>query len=126
MNLTGNEKPDFRTICNFKRECKELIEEVFKETVTIAKALGIPELGHISTDGTKMKANVSNNYTLSEEEIEGIERANDKRLKSAAQNAVSLSDPEARFMENKKKRKELSYNSQITVDHAVLEGQVRI
>jgi transposase len=29
MYLTGNEKPDFRTICNFKRECKELIEEVF-------------------------------------------------------------------------------------------------
>ena len=26
MYLTGNEKPDFRTICNFKRECKELIE----------------------------------------------------------------------------------------------------
>jgi hypothetical protein len=69
----------------FKRECKELIEEVFKETVTIAKALRIPELGHISTDGTKMKANASNNYTLSEEEIEGIERAKGKRLKSAVQ-----------------------------------------
>jgi transposase len=45
MYLIENEKPDFRTICNFKRECKELIEEVFKETFTIAKALGIPELG---------------------------------------------------------------------------------
>lgn len=54
------------------RDCKELIEEVFKKTVTIAKALGIPELGHLSTDGTKMKANASNNYTLSEEEIEEI------------------------------------------------------
>jgi len=44
------------------------------ETVTIAKALGITNLGHISTDGTKMKANASNNYTLSKEEIEGIRR----------------------------------------------------
>ena len=59
MYLTENEKPDFRTIYNFKRECKELIELVFKKTVTIAKALGIPELGHISTDGTKRKANLS-------------------------------------------------------------------
>jgi transposase len=193
MYLTGNEKPDFRTICNFKKECKELIEEAFKKTVTIAKELGIPSLGHISTDGTKMKANASNSYTLSKEEIEEIKRiiergiaideeedklygdkrgdelppelntqekirkkieeienSRGKKLKSAAKNiieqhalgdekqkekieekvnkaeeeikesgqsAVSLTDPESRFMENKKKRKELSYNSQITVDH---------
>jgi len=193
MYLTGNEKPDFRTICNFKRECKELIEEAFKKTVTVAKALKMVNLGHISTDGTKMKANASNNHTLSKEEIEEIRRiiergiavdeeedrlygdrrgdelppeldtqeklrkkieeieeASGKGLKSAAkkiieryargderdkeelmeeldkaeeeliksgQGAVSLTDPEARFMENKKKRKELSYNSQITVDH---------
>ena len=74
MYLTGNEKPDFRTICNFKKECKDLIENTFKETVTTAKALGILGLGHISTDGTKMKANASNNYTLSKEEIEEIRR----------------------------------------------------
>jgi len=52
MYLTGNEKPDFRTICNFKKECKELIEEAFKKTVMVAKALGMLNLGHISTDGT--------------------------------------------------------------------------
>jgi len=74
MYLTGNEKPDFRTICNFKKECKELIEKAFKETVTIAKALRIPNLKHISTDGTKMKANASNNYTLSKAEIEAIRK----------------------------------------------------
>lgn len=193
MYLAGNEKPDFRTLCNFRKENKELIGEVFKKTVIIAKTLGILQLGHLSTDGTKMKANASNNYTLSKEEIEEIrriiekgilvdeeedrlyggrrgdelppelntpekihrrieeiERSRGKKMKSAArkiikqhacgderqrkkimeklrkadeeivksgQKAVSLSDPEARFMENKKKRKELSYNPQITVDH---------
>jgi len=193
MYLTGHEKPDFRTICNFKKECKELIEAAFKETVTIAKALGILNLEHISTDGTKMKANASNNYTLSKEEIERIRRiiargitidkeedklygdkrgdelppelntqekirekineieeASGQKMKGAAkkiivqhvlgdekdkeaimkkldkaeeeltksgQGVVSITDPESRFMENKKKRKELSYNPQITVDH---------
>jgi transposase len=193
MYLTGNEKPDFRTICNFRRENKVLIEEVFKKTVTVARAAGILKLGHLATDGTKIKANASNDYTLSEDEIkeirriiergiaideeedelygdrrgdelpqelntqdkirkkiEEIEQAKGKRLKRAAkriitehalgdeeqkekiveklekaeeeitesgQVAVSLSDPEARFMENKKNRIELSYNSQITVDH---------
>jgi len=40
-------------------------------------------LGHISTDGTKIKANASNNYTLSKEEIE---QASGKVLNSAAMN----------------------------------------
>jgi transposase len=35
--LAGNDKPDFRTICNFKKECKELIEEAFEMTVVLAK-----------------------------------------------------------------------------------------
>ena len=193
MYLTGNEKPDFRTICNFKNECKELIEDTFKETVAAAKAIGILGLGHISTDGSKMKANASNNYTLSKEEIEEIrkiiergiaiddeedklygdkrgdelppdlntleklrekikeiEEASGKKMKTAAKNivgqhalgdendkekvmekldkaeeeinksgqsAISITDPEARFMMNKKERIELSYNQQITVDH---------
>jgi len=193
MYLAGNEKPDFRTICKFKSENKELIETTFKKTVTFAKALGIAKLGHLSTDGTKMKANASNSYTLSKEEIEGIreiiergiaideeedklygdkrgdelppeldtqqkireklkeiEQASNRKLRSAAkkiieqhalgdemqkeqiiekldkaeeelntsdQSAVSITDPEARFMKNKKERIELSYNPQITVDH---------
>ena len=193
MYLAGHEKPDFRTIWNFKKECKGLIEAVFKETVAIAKVLGIPKLGHVSIDGTKTKANASNSHTLSKEEIEKIrqmvehgitvdeeedklygdkrgdelppelntkkklrekikeiEEASGKKMKNASkkiieqyvlgdeddkakimekldkaeeeltksgQGAVSITDPESRFMENKKKRKELSYNPQIAVDH---------
>ena len=41
MYLPGNEESDFRTICNFKKECKELIEKAFRKTVSIAKARGI-------------------------------------------------------------------------------------
>jgi len=33
MYLTGGEKPDFRTICNFKIECKVLFAKAFLETV---------------------------------------------------------------------------------------------
>ena len=55
MYLAGNEKPDFRTLCKFRSENKELIEAAFEKTVTFAKALGILTLGHLSTDGTKMQ-----------------------------------------------------------------------
>jgi transposase len=193
MYLAGNEKPDFRTICNFRRDNKELIEAVFKETVTVARDLKILKLGYLATDGTKIKANASNDYTLSEDELKEIRRIvergieideeedklyGDKRgdelppelntqeklrkkikeleesrggrlkrsakriieqhalgdehkraqikdkleraeyeLKEGMQDTVSLSDPEARFMKNKKGRIELSYNPQNTVDH---------
>lgn len=74
MYLAGNEKPDFRTICNFRMENKVLIEELFKKTVTVARAAGILKLGHLATDGTKIKANASNDYTLGEDEIKEIRR----------------------------------------------------
>jgi hypothetical protein len=41
----------------------------------------------------------------------------EKELIKREKDAGSITDPEFWFMENKKKRKELSYNSQITVDH---------
>jgi len=31
MHLTGNDKQDFRKICNFKKGGKELIEAAFKK-----------------------------------------------------------------------------------------------
>jgi hypothetical protein len=76
---TGTEKPDFRAICNFKKGPKGLIEAAFKGTVTIAKTLGIPNLGDVSTNGTKMKANASNRYTLSKEFICGTASIYHKR-----------------------------------------------
>ncbi len=38
-------------------------------------------------------------------------------LKSSGQKSVSLTDPDSRWMKNKKNKNELSYNSQISVDH---------
>jgi len=192
MYLTGHEQPDFRTLCNFRKDSRDLLEQAFSLTVTIAKELGIAKFQHISTDGTKMKANASTRHNLTQEEIswirdliqKGIEtdeeedrfygdRSGDelpgdidqekirekieeyrlpsgKRPKKAAvaiannvvsapeeqkekleeeldraeeqlqqsgQKAVSITDPEARFMKNKKQRIEFCYNAQITVDH---------
>jgi transposase len=47
--LAGNEKPDFRTICDFRRENKALIEDVFKQTVILARSMKILKLGYLST-----------------------------------------------------------------------------
>jgi len=74
MYIIGDAKPDFRTISKFKKDCKELIEATFKKTVTPAKAAGILNLAHLSTDGTKQKANASNSHSLSKKEIEELKQ----------------------------------------------------
>jgi len=35
MYLSGRDKPDFRTICRFKIECAQEIEDAFKMTVKV-------------------------------------------------------------------------------------------
>ena len=72
IHLTGNKQPDFRTICIFRRRNEKLIEEVFCKTVLIARAIGILNLGHLATDGTRIKAYAANANSLSREEIERI------------------------------------------------------
>ncbi len=48
--------------------------------------------------------------------MEKLDKA-EEELNESGQSAVSITDPEARFMKNKKERIELSYNPQITADH---------
>ena len=72
MYLSGMDKPDFRTICRFKIECAEQIEEAFKMTVIIAKKSGMVKLKHIAIDGTKIKANASPTNLINQEEIQTI------------------------------------------------------
>lgn len=40
MYLTGHEHPDFRTLYNFRKDNRDLLEQAFSFTVTIAKELG--------------------------------------------------------------------------------------
>lgn len=57
MWLAGLEKPDFRTICLFRRCNLEVISQLFAQVIILAKQLGMLRLGLIALDGTKVRAN---------------------------------------------------------------------
>jgi transposase len=182
LYLSEKLTPDFRTISDFRKGNPSLVKEVFKHTVSLAKQEGLLDLSHLSTDGTKIKANASNRKVLTKDELDvllkfvdgeleawakqdtqedsafGDLRGSDqlpkqskKTIRKAAQyyikkfkergtafeedvrdslqkasqevedqglNKVSITDPESRFMKNKKGRIELSYNPQLTIDKA--------
>jgi transposase len=64
MYLAGLLKPDFRTISDFRKNNIELIRIAFQEIVRYAKDLGMVSLGYVCIDGTKIKANASNNSAI--------------------------------------------------------------
>jgi len=74
MFLAGNLKPDFRTISDFRKEHLMEISSAFKEVVRFARSIGMVRLGHISIDGTKIKASASNSRVISREDLAEIER----------------------------------------------------
>lgn len=55
MWITGMFTPSYRTILNFKRENKELIEDSLAISIQAARDEGLVKLGVIGIDGTIMK-----------------------------------------------------------------------
>src|SRR5439155_14579366 len=54
MYLARMSRPDFRTICRFRRSQEEAIRELFIQTVLLAKQMGLVLMEHASVDGTKL------------------------------------------------------------------------
>lgn len=57
--LSHGLRPDFRTICRFRRRHAEALEALFVQTVGRCQEEGLVSLGHVAIDGTKVRANQS-------------------------------------------------------------------
>jgi transposase len=63
--IVGSNPPNFRTICNFRKNHAGVFQALFIEVLKIACDLNMVRLGNISTDGTKIKANASRHKAVS-------------------------------------------------------------
>ena len=52
-------RPDFRTLCRFRREQAEALKRVFRQTVALCQERGLVSLGRLAADGSKVRANRS-------------------------------------------------------------------
>lgn len=180
MYLAERLTPDFRTVSDFRKNNPDLVKEVFKHTVIFAKQEGMLDFSHLSTDGSKVKANAANKRVLTQQELEFLIKFVDEELEEWAKQdsvedeflgdlrgsdqlpqkskkeirkrieyyvkkvkeqgvlskeeiakklnkahkelekhdlkKVNITDPESRFMKNKKGKIEFSYNVQVSVD----------
>jgi transposase len=63
--ITANTHPDHDTIANFRKRFLEELKTLFAQILTIAHTMGVLNLGKVSLDGTKVKANASKHKALS-------------------------------------------------------------
>lgn len=63
--LTGDEHPDHDTIAEFRKRHLALLMGLFIQVLNICKKANLVKLGHVSLDGTKIKANASKHKAMS-------------------------------------------------------------
>jgi len=65
LAIVGQERPDFRTISDFRKLHLEAFKDVFVQVVRLAGEAGLVQLGNVSTDGTKIQGNASRHKAMS-------------------------------------------------------------
>lgn len=65
MAVTGLQKPDFRTISDFRKRHLEALSGLFVQVLELCRAAGLAKLRHVALDGTKIKANASKHKAMS-------------------------------------------------------------
>ena len=85
--LAANNTPDFRTISDFRKDNLKALSGLFLQVLKLCQKTGLVKLGHISLDGTKVKANASKHKAMSykrmKEEEERLEREVAELIKRA-------------------------------------------
>jgi len=63
--VTGMQRPDFRTISDFRKRHSQALQGLFVQVLRLCREAGLVKLGHVTLDGTKIKANASKHKAMS-------------------------------------------------------------
>jgi len=63
--LSGDQHPDHATIAEFRKRHLEALSGLFMQALRLCSEAGLVKLGHVSIDGTKIKANASKHKAMS-------------------------------------------------------------
>src|SRR5712692_4429693 len=65
MAIVGEDRPDFRTISDFRKLHLEAFKDVLVQVVRLAGEAGLVKLGNVAPDGTKIQGNASRHKAMS-------------------------------------------------------------
>ena len=67
--VTALNRPDFRTISEFRRRHLAALGELFVQVLALCQRAGLVGLSHVAVDGTKLRANASKHKAMSYERM---------------------------------------------------------
>ena len=65
MAVTALNRPDFRTVSDFRKRHLKALSGLFVQVLKLCAEAGLVRLGHVAVDGTKIKANASKHKAMS-------------------------------------------------------------
>mgnify|MGYP001435825824 CR=1 FL=1 len=105
MAVTALNKPDFRTISDFRKRHLVALSDLFVQVLRLCQKAGLVELGHVALDGTKIKANASKH-------IDAIEANTGRRPGEASADVGYCSESNLEALEERRVRAYLATGRQ--------------
>jgi transposase len=65
LAIVGEDRPDFRTISDFRKLHLKALADLFTQVLRLAREAGLVQLGALATDGTKLSGNASRHKAMS-------------------------------------------------------------
>lgn len=63
--LAANQRPDFRTLSDFRKQHLAALTDLFVQVLRLCQRAGLIKLSHVALDGTKVQANASKHKAMS-------------------------------------------------------------
>jgi transposase len=92
--LAANNTPDFRTISDFRKDHLKALAGLFLQVLKLCRKAGLVRLGHVSLDGTKIKANASRHKAMSYKRMKEEEPRLEAEVKELLKRAGDVDDDE--------------------------------
>ena len=86
--IVHDDAPDFRTISDFRKLHLAELEGMFVQVLRLCQEAGLVKLGHVSLDGTKVKANASRHKAMSY----GRMKEEEKRLRKEIRDLLNRAE----------------------------------
>jgi len=105
--LSGMQKPDFRTISDFRKNNADELPKLFIQIVRLCHKLGLVGLGHICLDSTVMKANANRKKFRDKEELIEEEQAIREKIQELLDTAEAIDAKEDKLFGKDRRGDEL-------------------
>jgi len=105
--LAANNTPDFRTISEFRKDHLQALEALFVQVLKLCQRAGLVKLGHVSIDGTKMKANASKHKAMTYKRMKEEEARLEAEVRELLTKAGAVDEEEDRAYGKNKRGDEL-------------------